>query len=288
MRRIIAILFLFAIVFLFAATLLPSHQMPKNGIDVAAPGASPNVVVYSTYNVPEELFVPVNSSGIDVYPDWHISLYGSGSYAFSVNGKVVDTGYISIDGNLSYTWNVPGGTHINATLKFAGASYYFHDTIIGPLSRQVIQSVSVYSTYPGQDQELSVSPGQSGALMYPHWTLTMESTQNVSYSIYENSQEILSGSVIGTKTVEFNVTGNETSVSVGLGSHVFKFPDELISTIPIQKYYGPKPPTLQYTVAEYEYGIIKAFIASLFAVVIASFSVRKWVVEHEKREVRLI
>ena len=276
---------------MIASAAVGQSSVPGNlpAVSASNGSTSQHVSIYSTFSGKnEELYVPVNSSGILVYPDWHIWLYGSGSFTFSSNGTTIETGASLGSYDFSYTFPGPSGSTANATLVFQGITYSFSDTIIGPLSHHVIESVSVSSSYPGQDQFLTLSPGISGGLMYPHWVATLQSSENESYSILVNGQQIDSGTVVGTKTVDFNVTGNATSVSIGLGTHVYKYPDEIISTVPIQKYYGPKPPTLQYTFAEYEFGIIKAFIASLFAVVIASFSVRKWVVEHEKREVRLI
>ena len=47
-------------------------------VATAATPASPHVVIYSTYdNSSEYLYVPVNSSGLQAYPDWHVFLYGS-------------------------------------------------------------------------------------------------------------------------------------------------------------------------------------------------------------------
>ena len=247
---------------------------------------SQHVSIYSTFSGKnEELYVPVNSSGILVYPDWHIWLYGSGSFTFSSNGTTIETGVSLGTFDFSYTFPGPSGSTANASLVFQGVTYAFSDTIIGPLSHHVIESVSVSSSYPGQDQFLTLSPGISGGLMYPHWVATLQSSENESYSILVNGQQIASGTVVGTKTVDFNVTGNVTSVSIGLGTHVYKYPDETIATVPIQKYYGPKPPTLQYTFAEYEYGIIKAFVASLFAILIALFTAKKYLIEKERREV---
>ena len=257
-----------------------------NSPEIATGSTSQHVSIYSTFSGKnEELYVPVNSSGILVYPDWHIWLYGSGSFTFSSNGTTIETGVSLGTFDFSYTFPGPSGSTANASLVFQGVTYTFSDTIIGPLSHHVIESVSVSSSYPGQDQFLTLSPGISGGLMYPHWVATLQSSENESYSILVNGQQIASGTVVGTKTVDFNVTGNVTSVSIGLGTHVYKYPDDTIATVPIQKYYGPKPPTLQYTFAEYEYGIIKAFVASLFAVVIALFTGKKYLVEKERREV---
>jgi len=252
----------------------------------ASPAPSSHVIVYSTDGSGNELlYVPVNSSGITVYPDWHVYLYGSGSFDFSANGSTVESGVSLGAFNFSYTWNLPGGAFANATLVFAGTTYSFSTIITGPLSNRVIQSVTVSSSYPGQDQYLTVAPGVSGALMYPDWQVTMQSTQNVSYSIYLNGQELQSGYVYGSKTVDFNVSGTSATVTIGLGKQVYKFPNELIATIPIQKYYGPQPPALQYTLSQYEYGIARAFVASAFAIIIALFTSRKYLLEREKREV---
>ena len=263
--------------------LLALVMMP---VAYASSPASPNVEVYSTYdNSSEYLYVPVNSSGIQVYPDWHVYLYGSGKFDFFVNGISVESGDSVGAFNFTYVWNLPGGSYANATLIFQGTSYSFADIITGPLSNRVIQSVSVSSSYAGQDQFLTVAPGTSGALMYPHWIVTMQSSQNVSYSVYVNGQDLMSGYVYGSRTVDFNISGSSATVIIGLGSHVYKFSNEIIATVPIQKYYGPKPPALQYTLAQYEYGIARAFVASAFAILIALLTARKYLLEKERREV---
>jgi hypothetical protein len=255
-------------------------------VATAATPASPHVIVYSTFdNSSEYLYVPVNSSGLQAYPDWHVFLYGSGKFDFLVNGSTVESGVSLGAFNFTYVWNLPGGSYANATLAFSGVTYAFNTIITGPLSNRAISSVSVESTYSGQDQFLTVSPGTSGALMYPHWIVTMQSSQNVSYSLYVNGQELMSGYVYGSRTVDFNVSGSSATVTIGLGSQVYKFSNEIIATVPIQKYYGPKPPALQYTLAEYEYGIARAFVASAFAIIIALFTARKYLLEKERREV---
>ena len=287
-KFLLTVLILGTITIMIASAGAGQYQVPGNSPAIASSSGSTSqhVSIYSTFSGKnEELYVPVNSSGILVYPDWHIWLYGSGSFTFSSNGTTIETGVSLGTFDFSYTFPGPSGSTANASLVFQGVTYTFSDTIIGPLSHHVIESVSVSSSYPGQDQFLTLSPGISGGLMYPHWVATLQSSENESYSILVNGQQIASGTVVGTKTVDFNVTGNVTSVSIGLGTHVYKYPDETIATVPIQKYYGPKPPTLQYTFAEYEYGIIKAFVASLFAILIALFTAKKYLIEKERREV---
>ena len=207
-----------------------TSSAPGNSPEIASSSGSTSqhVSIYSTFSGKnEELYVPVNSSGILVYPDWHIWLYGSGSFTFSSNGTTIETGVSLGTFDFSYTFPGAAGSTANASLIFQGVTYSFSDTIIGPLSHHVIESVSVSSSYPGQDQFLTVASGISGGLMYPHWVATLQSSENESYSILVNGQQIASGTVVGTKTVDFNVTGNVTSVSIGLGTHVYKYPDEI-------------------------------------------------------------
>lgn len=257
-------------------------------VDAASP-TSGHVEIYSSYQGPSEyLFVPVNSTGITVYPDWHIYLYGQGSFSFAVNGTVVETGQSVTEYNLTYAFNVPGGTTMNASLYFMGTAYTFADVITGPLSSQVADHVSVSSSYPGQNQFFTVSPGTAGALMYPDWTIDLATSLNQSYTVTLNGQAILSGHVSGSKTLEMNVSGTSATVIVVVGKSVFQFPHEIIAGIPIQKYYGPTPPPLQYTLSQYEYGIARAFVASLFGIFISILSVRKWIIEREKREVQIL
>ncbi len=253
----------------------------------ASPSPSGHVIVYSTYaNSSEELFVPVNSSGITVYPDWHVYLFGSGSFTFQVNGTVQETGVSLGAFNFTYAWSLPGGATATAILTFMGTSYSFSDIITGPLSNQAIESVSVSSSYPGQDQFLTVSPGTAGALMYPDWQVTMQSTQNESYSVYLNGQDLMSGYVYGSRIVEFNISGSSATVTIGLGNKVFTFKNEIIATVPIQKYYQPPPPQLVAT----EIDVITAVGAGavIFAlwVLIGTFTVRPWIMDRMKRRPR--
>ena len=90
--------------------------------------------------------------------------------------------------------------------------------------------------------------------------------------------------MIGNKNVSFNVSGSSVSVQVILGTKTYSYPNELISSVPIEKYYGPKPPAALYTYSQYEVGIAKGFVAAIFGVAIAMFSGRKYILEKEKRE----
>ena len=243
------------------------------------------MIVYSSdAGSNEQLYVPPNSTGLDVYPDWHIYLYGQGSFTFSVNGTAVETGQAVSGYNFSYTFSGPDAKQ-NVTLTFLGVTYSFSDVIIGLLSSQVVDRVSVSSSYPGQNQFLTVAPGTGGALMYPDWTIDLLSSSNQSYTVTLNGQAILSGHVSGSKTLEMNVSGSSATVIIVMGKSVYQFPHEVIAAIPIQKYYGPQPPPLQYTLSQYEYGIARAFVASSFAIIIALLTGRKYLIERERREV---
>lgn len=254
--------------------------------DTAADGGG-HVLIYTTYTSPtQDFFLPANSTGMLAFPDWHVSLYGSGNFIFNVNGVTVESGD-SIDAfNFTYTFTSPAGAIVNATVTFQGVVYHYSkEQITGPVSNKQVCSVTVESTYGNSPQTLTVNAGQSGMLMYPHWIVDMQTTQNETYTIYEDGAQILSGHVDGSRTVQFNVTGNSTTVLVGLGSHVYKYDNEPIARTALNKYYAPAPPTLAYTLAQYEDGIVKAFVASFFALMIALFVARKFVLEKEKREV---
>ena len=251
----------------------------------ASPTPSGHVIIYSTYQDSNlDIYVPVNSSGMTVYPDWHIYLYGQGPFTFSVNGTAVETGQAVSGYNFSYTFSGPDAKQ-NVTLTFLGVTYSFSDVIIGLLSSQVVDRVSVSSSYPGQNQFFTVTPGTAGALMYPDWTIDLLSSSNQSYTVTLNGQAILSGHVSGSKTLEMNVSGSLATVIIVMGKSVYQFPHEVIAAIPIQKYYGPQPPPLQYTLSQYEYGIARAFVASSFAIIIALLTGRKYLIERERREV---
>ena len=278
---LIGLAFLFLVVSSVSAI---SGQPGNSGHNVtdAVTHTSSRVLIYSTYpGSPQyEIYVPLNSSGFAVYPIWHIFLYGNGAFTLLVNHTQVESGFSTDVYNLSYTFT---GGYANATLIFNG-QYTFHDFISSELTDHNIQSVQVYSSYPGQSQFLTVQNGVSGALMYTYWTAVLQSTQNVTYSIYLGGQSLVSGSFVGTKIVNFNVTGSTATVTIGIGKEVYKYPSESISSVPIVKYYGPKPPTAQFTYAQYEIGIAKGFVGAIFATAIAMISGRKYILEKEKRE----
>ena len=113
----------------------------------------------------------------------------------------------------------------------------------------------------------------------------MISSQESNYEIYLGGSLQKNGTIAGTDTVFLNITGSSASVTVQIGSNVYHFDNEIIARVPLQKYYGPKPPPLQYTLSEYEYGIARAFVASAFAIIIALLTARKYLLEKERREV---
>lgn len=246
---------------------------------------SPHVMVYSSCGSSKDiLLVPLNSSGIDVFPLWQIYFFGTGHFKLTVNNSVVNSGNSVGSFQISYNWIGEQGNRTSAVLQFDSVNYSFNDILSGPLNNQVLHSVVVTSTLKGQNQVLSAQANKSGLLMYPAWKVDFESTQKLNYSIFLNGKEIYSGSSIGSRNISFNVSGSSISVQVILGTHTYSYPNELISSIPIQKYYGPKPPAALYTYYQYETALVKGFVAALFGVAIAMFSGRRYILEKEKRE----
>ena len=246
---------------------------------------SPHVQIYSScQDGTQYLYVPLNSSGISVFPLWQIYLYGNGDFKLTVNNTVVESGVVVDSIHIKYDWITGKGNRTSAILNFDNTNYTFDDILSGPLNDQVIQSVTVTSVLKGQNQVLAAESNVSGDLMFPTWTVAFHSTQRLNYSIYIKGKVIESGSVLGNKNVTFNVSGSSVSVQVILGTKTYSYPNELISSVPIEKYYGPKPPAALYTYSQYEVGIAKGFVAAIFGVAIAMFSGRKYILEKEKRE----
>lgn len=254
-------------------------------VHAAVPGTSSHVFVTSTLSGEKQiLFVPANSTGSQAYPDWNITIIGSGSFSIAKGNLTIESGYSSGVDNIPLSF--PQGSIVSIYVTFLGTTYSFADvSITGPLTNLVTQYVTVSSSYPGQNQFLTVLPGQSGVLMYPDWNLSLYSSVPSAYSIYVGTQMFRNGTFTGQKYVTMNVSGSPASITVAIGSKTFRFQNEIIATVPLHKYYGPTPPPLIYTTAQYEEGIAKAFVASLFAIFVSLLTVRKYVIEREKREV---
>lgn len=278
-----------AFIFLILVSGMPAVQTAQP--DVAeftstASHLSPHVQVYSSCVAGNQyLFVPLNSSGISVFTYWQIYLFGAGDFKLTINNSVAESGVSVNSIHITYTWNEAKGNRTSAVLQFNGVNYTFNDILSGPLNDQVIQSVSVTSRLKGQNQILAGESNVSGDLMYPTWTVSFHSTQKLNYSIYLKGKLIDSGYVLGNRNVTFNVTGSTVTVQVVLGSKTYSYPNELISSVPIQKYYGPKPPPLAYTYSDIEYALARGFVSAIFGVLIALLVGRKYALEREKRSV---
>ena len=277
---LIGLAFLFLVVSSVPAI---SGQPGNSGHNVtdAVTHTSSRVLIYSNYpGSPQyEIYVPLNSSGFAVYPIWHIFLYGNGAFTLLVDGTQVESGFSTGAYNLSYTFT---GRYANATLIFNG-KYTFHDSISAELTDHNIQSVQVYSSYPGQAQFLTVQDGVSGALMYTYWTAILQSTQNVTYSVYLGGQSLVSGSFVGTKIINFNVTGSSATVTIGVGKEIYKYPSESISSVPIQKYYAPKPPSDVATFLDEIFTAIKGVVGIFPAMILSYIGVKPLVIARKER-----
>ncbi len=262
----------------------PSSPSSSNVASDASVQTSIHVVIYSTSRGSQyDIFVPLNSSGFPVFPCWHIYMYGSGSFTFTVNDSVVASGVVVNSINISYDWNLEKGNRTLGVLDFDGTHYSFNDIISGPINDQVIESVFVSSTLRGQNQVLAAEPNNSGDLMYPTWKVQMESTQKLNYSIYLRGDEISHGIVIGSKNVTFNVSGSSVSVQVILGQHTYTYPNELISSVPIQQFYGPKPPADTATFLDEVFAAVKGVFGLFPAMVLSYIGVKPIVVARKER-----
>ena len=242
-------------------------------------------IISSCNNSGIDVFVPLNSTNFKVYPNWNIHMFGSGEFSFYVNGSLIESGQSIGSYSMNYTF---AGRYANASLMFLGVAYSFNDTIVGALSSQEVQSVSIVSYFSNQNQYFTVPAGRSGALMYPNWIITLTSTQQTNYSIFIDGSVAFSGSFKGTKAINDTIAANTVTVAVSLGKNVYNFPDELIAHEAVARYYGPQPPSLAYTASQYEYAIAKGFMAALFGLAVSFLIVRKYVIEKKKRDVVII
>ena len=153
-------------------------------------------------------------------------------------------------------------------------------------SQSNISYVLLSSSLPGQSQFLTVSDNVSGALLYPDLAIRLISSSTTPYHIYINGKEESSGNVSGIRDIAYNISSgtSKVSISVQMGNKTWNYPNELVSSLPVSKYYGPRPPAALYTYFQYEEAIVKGFVAGIFGVAIAMFSGRKYILEKEKRE----
>ena len=149
-----------------------------------------------------------------------------------------------------------------------------------------IDCVFISSSLPGQSQYLSVPQNTSGALLYPDLSIKIIASVNSSYDVYIDGKIISSGNVSGIKDIPYVIPNgtSKVSISVGVGQTDWNFPNEVVSSIPVSKYYGPKPPALQYTYLQIQMAIAKGFVSAIFGIAIAMFTARKFILEKEKRE----
>ena len=277
----------FIIIPLFLLLLIPSSSAAvHNSIQAPAVPVPPSIVITSHISGEgQELYLPENSSGIEMYPLWNISIYQAQSYSISVDGKVLYTG----QGPISLSENMSTYSSLDMNISVGKTTYSYHNIrIIGIPPKEAIYSVSISSVYPGQNQHLTVSPGQTGVLMYPDWTVHMLAANNVTYSIYVNGVEVSTASFVGSLNVPLKISGNTTSVIVQLGSHIYNFKNENIARVPLKKYYAPPTPPLIFDMYQYERGIAMAVLASFLSLFVSMINVRKYIREKEATKASLI
>jgi hypothetical protein len=229
----------------------------------------------------EILYLPENSSNLDMFYIWNITIFQNKAFTISVYGITVSTGA----GPISISENVSKYTEVNVTIKIGSTTYSYSDiSIIGVPPQIGIYNVIVTSTYPGQDQTLAVKQGVSGQLTYPKWNILLESSNNESYSIYDNGLLINSGHVLGSKNIDLNITGNTTSVIISLGTHIFNYKNELVAHIPISQYYKPKPPPLVATALDVAISFVRGIVIVFLAILSGMMLSRRYIMAKKDME----
>ena len=133
---------------------------------------------------------------------------------------------------------------------------------------------------------LFVPANSTGVLVYPVWHAVVTSSAAAPYAIYVGGLEIASGSVLGTKTLTFNVTGPTVTVLIGFAGVTYQYRDETVASVSVQQYYGSTPSPLLYTAQQFEQALTTAQ-AQEYAVVILAFAgspfmARKWAILNKK------
>lgn len=245
---------------------------------------SPEVYAFSTHQGSRQaLFVEPNQSGMDMFSNWTIVISGQGDYQIVQNGSILVKGYSASSVEIHEVFNA---SKVSVSVYLSGVRYSFSNiSIVDFLSSKSIVTVSVSSYMPHQSQFLTVQPGQEHTLMYEDWVAYFTTTRNESYVISVNGKNVTSGTVIGSKQVDFNVSKGGASVVIKIAGKSYDYPQELIASVPLQQYYGHTAPKAQFTLSQYiDFGIhilTDASIALLFAIL----AVGSWVISRKNRRV---
>ena len=245
---------------------------------------TPQVQVYTSLNDTNQyLFMPLNSSGLNAYPDWHISIFSSQNYELYINGNLSENGI----GPITLLEGFYQDSNITVQVKVGNTIYSFtNEIIIGSQPTVNVQSVSAVSSYRGQNQQLTALPGESGQLMYSNWTITLKSGSNETYVIYEGKNKVESGYVLGTTQIFLNISKGPVTVTVGLGTKTYVFSNELIASVPLKQYYSPPKPPLVATALDIVFAIGIGVIVFAIWVVVAGATFRPWIMDRMKRKPR--
>ena len=277
-------IFIFLIASLFFAALIPAAASGSSISPAVSASAAPQLNIITCMPHSNDIRdLPANDSNIEEYPIWNITFYDPLHFVVQADNKIVETGTgpISLSLNLSLYEN----KYVNVNITIGKTLYQYKNIQITGLPPEVgIQYATIISYLPGQDQYLYAFQNHS-ELMYPDWEIYLFSSSYNPYKIYENGTLIASGHIVGSKTIYLNVTLSAVTLDISIGSVLYKYPDESIASKPLDKLYQKPPPPLVYTVEQYEYGLVKAFVASMFAVLIGLFTGKKYLIEKERREV---
>ena len=263
-----------AAVLLFSLILIP-------GVAHTPSSSSPQLQVYTSIgNQQEYLYVPVNSTGVNAFPVWHIDVTG-GDYKIYVDGNVSTSGI----GPYIVTLNLSGYSKVTVGVTIGSTTYSFtNETILQSQPTTSIGDVFIYSTMKGQQQELTVLPGQSGMLMYQNWTVELGTSSSEQYSIFVGSQIASSGTVNGQKDIFLNFSKGPVTVTVGLGNHLYNFTNELIATVPLNKYYAPPGPTLIASAGVVAEAVAVGGVVFSIFIVIGATVIRPWAISRLERK----
>ena len=259
-----------------------TSQASNPDIAAASSPVSPHIIITSHINNEKQfLYLPENSTDLEMYPLWNISILTSQSFTISINGKQVSSG----SGPISISENMSLYKTVDVNITLGSTVYHYSDiSIIGVPPTIAIYSANIVTNYPGQSQYLQVKPGLRGELTYPDWNISMFASSNTSYKIYENGLVVASGTVLGKQSYDLNITGNTTSVIVVLGTHIYDYKGELVAHVPISQYYKPKPPALVATALDVALSFARGIIIVFLSLISGIFLARKYIMIRKNNE----
>nr|BAF30826.1 hypothetical protein [Thermoplasma acidophilum] len=241
--------------------------------------AQPAFIILSHENNGMTLFLEPNQNGQVMFPEWNISILTNAFFKITLNNSTITQG----TGPYSETLNLSQYQKANFTITIGNTEYIENNvSIIGETDPSPIISAEITTTLSGQPT-LTAQPGQTGQILHQNATITMISTQQEPYKIYVNGNMISTGTAMGTSSINTTLPTGDTSIQVIIGSTILNFNNEIVTSLTLQKYYGPQPPPLVATLIEEIFSTVKGVLAAIADIPLLYLGVSGLIKTHKNR-----